>query len=368
MSKPVPAIRSVKARGLVVPLARPVKTAFGVIDVGPLVLIDVETDQGVTGHSYILAYTRLTLKPLVYLVEEIGRELTGRLIAPYDLMAAMDAKFRLLGWQGLVGMAVSGLDMAYWDALGQIADRPVAELLGGSVRPIRAYDSYGVVDPKADEKDLRRSLDQGFRGIKIKGGDGDAAKDERVVKGVRTLLGPDVALMLDFNQSLDPAEATRRIARLAPYDLTWIEEPVPQENLSGHAKVRETSPVPIQAGENWWFPRGFSEAIAANASDYIMPDLMKVGGVTGWLNVAAQAEAASIPMSSHLFAEASAHMLAVTPTAHWLEVLDFAGAILNNPIEIVDGTLTARGPGLGLSWNEAAVAKYSVCCAWGEPA
>ena len=102
-------------------------------------------------------------------------------------------------------------------------------------------------------------------------------------KGVRKLLGPDVALMLDFNQSLDPAEAKRRIERLAPYDLTWIEEPVPQENLSGHAEVRATSPIPIQAGENWWFPRGFAEAIAAGASDFIMPDLMKVGGITGWL-------------------------------------------------------------------------------------
>ena len=358
MSQTTPAIRGVKARAVVVPLKRPVKNAFGLIDAGPLVLIDVETGQGVTGRSYIFAYTRLTLKSLVLLIEEIGRDLVGKAIAPFDLMAAMDAKFRLLGWQGLVGMAVSGLDMAFWDALGQVAGKPVVELLGGSARPIRAYDSYGVVDPAADERALRHSLELGFRGIKIKGGDGDAANDERVVKGVRALLGPDIALMIDFNQSLDPAEATRRIARLAPYDLTWIEEPVPQENLSGHAKVRATSPTPIQAGENWWFPRGFAEAIAAEASDFIMPDLMKVGGVTGWLAVAAQAEAASIPMSSHLFAEASAHMLAVTPTAHWLELLDFAGAILADPVRVADGTLTARGPGLGIGWNEAAVAKY----------
>ena len=118
MSKSVPAIRSVTARGLVVPISRPVKNAFGVIDAAPLVLIDVVTDQGVTGRAYIFAYTRLTLKPLVHLIEEIGRELIGKPVAPYDLMKAMDAKFRLLGWQGLVGMAVSGLDMAYWDALG----------------------------------------------------------------------------------------------------------------------------------------------------------------------------------------------------------------------------------------------------------
>ena len=245
MSKTVPAIREVRARALIAPISRPVKNAFGVIEAAPLVLIDVLTDQGVTGRSYIFAYASLTLKPLVHLIEEIGRDLTGNAIVPFDLMAAMDAKFRLLSWQGLVGMAVSGLDMAFWDALGQVANQPLVELLGGSPRPMRAYDSYGAVDPIADEKALRRSLEQGFRGIKIKGGDGDAANDERVVKGVRALLGPDIALMLDFNQSLDPAEASRRIARLAPYDLHWIEEPVPQENLHGHATVRATSSIPI---------------------------------------------------------------------------------------------------------------------------
>ena len=360
MSKGTPAIKSITSRAVVTPMARPVKNAFGVIDVAPLLLIDVATDQGITGRSYLFAYSKVTLKPFVHLVEEIGRELVGKPVVPFELMADMDAKFRLLGWQGLVGMAVAGLDMAYWDILGKAANKPVVELLGGSPKPIKAYDSYGAVEADTDEKALRRSLEQGFRGIKIKGGDGDAANDERRVKGLRKLLGPDISLMLDFNQSLDPAEAKRRIDRLAPYDLTWIEEPVPQENLSGHAEVRETSPIPIQSGENWWFPRGFAEAIAAGASDFIMPDLMKVGGITGWLGVAGQANAASIPMSSHILPEASAHVLAVTPTAHWLEFLDFAGLILAEPVKIVDGAVTARGPGLGLEWNEAAIKKYQI--------
>jgi mandelate racemase len=360
MSAAPPTIRGITARAVDAPISRPVRNAFGVIRSAPLVLIDVATDQGITGRAYIFAYTRLTLAPLVRLITDIGSELAGKAIAPFDLMAQMDAKFRLLGWQGLVGMAVSGLDMAFWDVLGQAAGQPLAKLLGGSPRPIRAYDSYGAIDPVADEKDLRRSLEQGFRGIKIKGGDGDLANDERVVDAVRGLIGPDIALMLDFNQSLDPSEASRRIECLAPYDLHWIEEPVAAENLRGHAKVRATSPTSIQSGENWWFPRGFAEAIAAGASDFIMPDLMKVGGVTGWLRVAGQAEAASIPMSSHLFAEASSHMLAVTPTAHWIEYLDLARAIVAEPVQIVDGTITARGHGLGLSWDEAAVAKYLV--------
>src|SRR5580693_4559146 len=193
MSRTTPAIRSVKARAVVAPISRPVKNAFGVIEAAPLVLIDVMTDQGLTGHSYIFAYTKLTLKPLVHLIEEIGRDLTGKAIAPFDLMAVMDAKFRLLGWQGLVGMAVSGLDMAFWDALGQAAGWPVAKLLGGAPRPVPAYDSYGVVDPRADERALRQSVDSGFRAIKIKLGDGDVARDVATTKAVRALIGPDIA-------------------------------------------------------------------------------------------------------------------------------------------------------------------------------
>jgi mandelate racemase len=219
MNSTTPGIRSVTARAVDAPISRPVKNAFGVIRSAPLVLIDVETDQGITGRSYIFAYARLTLKPLVRLIEDVGSELVGKPIAPFDLMKLMDAKFRLLGWHGLVGMAVSGLDMAFWDVLGRAAGQPLATLLGGSPRPIRAYDSYGAIDPIADEKDLRRSLDQGFRGIKIKGGDGDLDRDERIVKAVRSIIGPDIALMVDFNQSLDPSEAIGRIDRLAAYDL-----------------------------------------------------------------------------------------------------------------------------------------------------
>src|SRR6201996_7621807 len=195
MPSTTPTIRSITAPLVVTPMARPIRNDFGVIDVAPLLLIDVATDQNITGRSYLFAYSKLTLKAFVHLIEEIGRDLVGKPVVPYDLMAAMDAKFRLLGWQGLVGMAVAGLDMAFWDILGKAANKPVVELLGGSPKPIKAYDSYGAVEADADEKALRRSLEQGFRGIKIKGGDGDAANDERRVRGLRKLLGDDVALM-----------------------------------------------------------------------------------------------------------------------------------------------------------------------------
>jgi mandelate racemase len=169
-----------------------------------------------------------------------------------------------------------------------------------------------------------------------------------------------VRLMLDFNQSQSTASAVERIRRLQDFDLSWVEEPVAAEDLVGHRAVRErVRPVPIQTGENWWFPHGMANAIAAGASDLAMVDIMKIGGVTGWMAAMAQAEAAALPLSNHTFVEPSAHVMAVTPTVSWFEYLDIAGAVLTERLLPVEGMVTARGPGLGLDWDEHAVARYA---------
>lgn len=353
-------IHHVEARTIIAPLERPVRTAVGTIPAAPLVLIDVVTEEGITGSAYVFAYTPPALAPLARLVQEIGGEIKGKRVVPVERMRDFDRRFRLVGWQGLIGMAVAGLDMAFWDALGKAANQPVVRLLGGEPLPLPAYDSYGVVDPRADETAVRRSVERGFSGIKIKLGQGDLALDVATVAAVRRMLGPGIALMVDYNQSLDPVEACRRINRLAEHDIHWVEEPVRAEDLDGHARVRAACSVPVQTGENWWFPRDMAHAIAAGASDYAMIDIMKIGGITGWLRAMGQAEAASLPVSSHLFVEASAHALAITPTAHWLEYLDVAGAVLAEPCRPVDGKVIARGPGLGLAWDEKAVARLAV--------
>jgi mandelate racemase len=322
-------------------------------------LIDVLTEQGSAGRSYIFAYTVAALVPLARLVREIGEELKGKSIAPVVRMREFDRRFRLVGWQGLIGMAVSGLDMAFWDAVARTLDQPLATLLGGAPTALPAYDSYGMIDPKADEKALLASVESGFPGIKIKLGEGDLEMDLKTMRAVRAMIGPAVKLMVDYNQSLDPAEACRRIERLAEFDPCWVEEPVKAEDLEGHARVRAASSVPVQTGENWWFPRDMAKAITAGASDFAMLDVMKIGGVTGWLSAMGQAEAASLPVSSHIFVEASAHLLPVTPTAHWLEYLDIAGAVLTEPQRAIKGTVTAKGPGFGLEWDESAVARFT---------
>jgi mandelate racemase len=353
-------IGSVRARAALAPLARPLRTASGDIAAAPLVLIDVTTTQGVTGSAYLFGYAPVTLKALVALIGDLAPMLKDRPVAPAERMAEFERGFRLLGRQGLLGMALSGIDMALWDALGRSLDRSVAQLLGGSEAPLRAYDSYGSVDPKADRAALERSLRQGFTGIKIKLGTGDLAADIAVVRGVREAIGADVKLMVDYNQSLDAPEAIRRLRQLAGFDLHWVEEPVPAEDLVGHAEVRRRSGIAVQTGENWWFAPDMAKAIAAGACDFAMPDLMKIGGVTGWLRAMGQAEAVGMPVSSHLFVEASAHVLAVTPNRHWLEYLDVAGRILKQPPEIENGAVRPRGPGLGLEWDEKALARYLV--------
>jgi mandelate racemase len=352
-------IRSIKARAVRAPLRQPIRTAVGTIPSAPLVLIDVVTDQGITGRSYIFGYTPAALAPLVRLIDEIAPELKGKSVVPIERMRDFDLRFRLIGWQGLVGMVISGLDMAFWDAVARSLDQPVVRLLGGAPVPLPAYDSYGIVDLIADEKAILRSIDQGFRAIKIKIGDGGLDNDLATVRAVRAMIGPGIALMVDYNQSLDPVEACRRLDRLAAYDLHWVEEPVRADDIHGHARVRAASAVPVQTGENWWFPRDMANAIAAGASDFAMLDVMKIGGITGWMRAAGQADAASLPVSSHIFIEASAHTLAVTPTAHWLEYLDIAGAVLAEPYRAVDGKVSARGPGLGLDWDERAIERLS---------
>jgi mandelate racemase len=356
----LPIIRSMGARAVVVPLARPLRTASGSIPASPLVLLDIETDQGTAGRAYLFGYTSVTLRPLCTLLDSIAPLLIGQPIAPVAVQDHLAATFKLLGRQGLLGMVLSGIDMALWDALGRLAGRAVAELLGGRCEPIAAYDSFGLVDPSADRRALEASVQAGFKAIKIKIGAASPAEDVETVRAVRDIIGPEVQLMVDLNQSQDVASAIRRIDRLAPYQLSWVEEPVAAEDLTGHARVRAATEVPIQTGENWWFTTDMARAIEAEACDLAMPDLMKIGGITGWLKAMALAEAASLPISSHIFPEASAHVLPVSPTAHFLEYLDTAGPILTERLSLQNGLATARGPGLGMDWDEASVARYLV--------
>jgi len=185
MSSPAPVITGLRARAVDALLAQPIRTAVGSLSSAPLVLIDVATDQDIVGRAYLFGYTPVTLRPLVEMIAQLDPMVRGKTVAPVERMRDFDRAFRLLGRQGLLGMALSGLDMAFWDVLGRAADLSVARLLGGEDRPIPAYDNHGVLDLDRDAPLLERYLAQGFEAIKIKIGGGAMADDLRTVAAVR---------------------------------------------------------------------------------------------------------------------------------------------------------------------------------------
>ncbi len=355
-------IRSLKARPVNVPMARPLATAGGSVTTAPLVLVDLETDRGVTGSAYVFCYTPLALRPVAGLVENLGDALEGEPLAPSLLMEGMQARFRLLGLQGLAMLAASALDMAAWDALAKSHDLSLCRLLGGAPAPVPAYNSKGLgligLDRVPDE--ARALVDEGFSAIKLRLGYPRLADDVAVAEAVRAAAGDRIRIMTDYNQALDPAEAERRARALGHLGLDWIEEPVRFDDYAGCARVREGSPVPIQIGENAWGVHDMQKALEAGACDLFMPDAGKIGGVSGWLRAAGLAEPRGLNLSSHLYPEISAHLLAVTPTRHWLEFVDWAQPVLKHKLPVVDGHVTAPDiPGVGIEWDEEAVARYA---------
>ena len=264
----------------------------------------------------------------------------------------------------IVLFAMSGIDMAAWDALGQPLGQPLVSLLGASPRPIPAYNSkgLGIQPPKDLEKEAVELVEEGFRAVKLRLGRADAREDLKALQSVKKQVGPDVTLMVDFNQALSVAEAIKR-GRMIDDEggVYWIEEPVRADDFAGTARIRAEVKTPIQIGENFMGPEQMAQALAAGACDYVMPDAERIGGVTGWMRAAALAQAAGVEMSSHLFPEASCHLLAATPTCHWLEYVDWANPVLEAPVELKDGHVVIPAvPGIGLRWDEKAVQRFLV--------
>jgi mandelate racemase len=354
-------IRGVRARAVDVPLQRPLQTSGGLVKTAPLVLIDLETEEGVTGCSYVFCYTPIALKPVAQLISNLEEVVRDHALAPFEIERSLQGRFRLLGPQGLAGLALAGLDMAAWDALGKACGMPLVRLLGGEPRPVRAYNScgLGIIGSDRAAAEAEELVAPGFTAIKVRLGYRDLQTDLAVVHAVRDAVGEDVLLMADYNQSLSVPEAMTRIRRLDDERLFWIEEPTLADDYLGHAAIRGEARTPIQIGENWWGPHDMSKALAAGASDFVMPDVTKIGGITGWLRAAALAEAGGLPMSSHLFPEFSAHLLAVTPTCHWLEYVDWAVPILREPLKLEGGhVVPSNAPGVGMSWDEEAVRHF----------
>jgi mandelate racemase len=358
------AIRDIRVRAVAAPMKRPLATSIAAVTIAPLLLIDLQTSGGITGRAYLFATGRHALAPIAQLVEAMSQMVKGDAVAPFEIEKKLRAKYALLGVHNIVLFAMSGIDMAAWDALGQALGQPLATLFGGTPRPVPAYNSKGLgIQPlRPLVREAAELVDEGFRAIKLRLGRPRAEDDVAALRAVKKAIGPGITLMVDFNQGLSVAEAVKRGRMIdAEGGVAWIEEPVRADDFAGCAKVAREVATPIQIGENFMGPEQMAQAIAAGACDYVMPDVQRIGGVTGWMRAAALAQGAGVEMSSHLFPEVSVHLLAATPTCHWLEYVDWANAILQEPLVVRQGMVEIpQRPGAGLAWDEKAVKRYLV--------
>lgn len=355
-------VREIRARPIVLKLKRPVVARIATIAEWPMILVDLLTEEGIVGRSYLEPYITRSMRYLVPALHDLGAVLKGRPVAPLDLFDAARKSLHFVGYEGLSMIAASGLDMACWDALAKAANLPLCVLLGGSVGPVRSYNSNGLwlKEPAELAAEALQLRDEGgFTGLKLRMGRPRASEDITALETVRETLGNDVQLMVDFNQGLDLAEALQRCHLIDDCGLAWIEEPIVYDNLDGYAKLAAELKTPLQIGENFYGPREMHKAIQKGACDLVMPDFMRIGGVTGWMKAASIAGAAGIPVSTHLYPEVAAHMMRVTETAHWLEWQDWANPVLKAPYRLQNGHLQIPDvAGTGLEWDEDAVKRH----------
>jgi mandelate racemase len=364
MSDAIFYLKSLTVRAVSVPLRRPVIAGIGQFDHWPLVLVDIETSTDVVGRSYVAPYRASAVPSIVAELRDLATALRGKPIAPYDAFEASMRSINVVGVTGVSTIAASAIDMALWDALAKEKGVPLVQLLGGTIGPLRSYNSNGLwrheISTIAAEA---RALAEegGFTAMKLRIGNEHLKDDLAAIDAVRQGVGTDIDLMVDFNQALGSGDAIRRCHELDEQGLYWFEEPIAYDNVRGYAQLAQKVRTPLQMGENYYGPRDLFTFLNSGAVHYAMADLMRIGGVTGWLRASSIAAAAGIQFSSHLYPEFSAHLMRVTPTAHWLEWVDWACPILATPLQPKHGVIVPSDrPGAGIDWNEKAILKYAV--------
>jgi mandelate racemase len=355
-------LKSIRARPVVLKLKRPVVARIATLTDWPLILIDLYTEEGVIGRSYLEPYILKSMRYLIPALHDLGEMLKGRRLAPFEFYEAGRKSLHFVGYEGLSMIAVAGVDMAAWDALARAAGVPLCVLLGGSIGAVPAYNSNGLwlrspVEVAREAVELRE--EGGFEGLKLRLGRERLADDLATIEAVRQAVGSEMSLLVDFNQGLYLGEALERCHAIDDLGLAWIEEPIVYDNLEGYARLTADLKTPVQLGENFYGPRALYTALQMKVCDYVMPDFMRIGGVTGWQRAAAIAAAAGIPISTHLYPEVAAHVMRVSETAHWLEWQDWANPILQQPYAVKAGKLHIPDvPGIGLEWDEKVVAAH----------
>ena len=276
----------------------------------------------------------------------------------------MEALWHRLWWAfhyggrgGPTVLALSALDVALWDLKARRAGLPLWRLLGGYDASVPCYAGGIDLDLSADEliEQTHRNRDAGHRAIKMKVGRERLSEDVEKIAAMRDEFGPDMPLMVDANMAYTVAEATRAARAFAPFDLVWLEEPIPPDDLAGHVQVASQGGVPIAAGENLRSLWEFKSLVASGGVSFPEPDVTNCGGVTPFMKVAHLAEAFHLPVTSHGAHDVTVHLLAACPNRSYLEAHGFGlDAYVETPLRIADGHATAPdrpGHGVAFDWE-----------------
>ncbi len=353
-------IHDVRTEWLRLPLGRPIADASHVLRQIDLILVEILADD-CRGCSYMLSfdYGPELLKGIID--SELKRHVVGlsadeiRGIYEKNLSAT-----EYIGHQGLAMWGIAAIDVALWDLLARRAGVPAAILFGVCSKFVPVYGSGGWLSYSdsqlADE--VASYINRGFAGVKIKIG-GDEDRDVERVRGVRKLVGPNRKLMVDANQSLTIEQALRLAKRLEECRLDWFEEPFPKDDIESYVRLSSQTEIPLAAGEREFGVQPFRRLLAARAISVVQPDLLRVGGVTGWRLVAGLAETHLLRVAPHFYREYDLHLAAAQPNLLAIESFDWLDAVLETPFQVRDGFAHIREtPGFGVTFKPEAIREY----------
>ena len=358
-----PKILELRTRMVSVPLSTPIISAVGKYRMWPYIFSEIICEDEIIGNSYIGPYLDSSMPAIVSTMHALFENFKGRALAPTEFFDEGMRSLSLLGRSGIALYALAALDIAFWDASAKAARQPLCVHLGGSLGKVKAYNSGGLWlnDPTTLHDEARSLLERGnFEALKIRLGRRTLEADLKAIEEVRRAMPNGGLLLSDFNQVFSLTEAIHRLSALDDQGLYWFEEPIKYYELQNYAELRGRLKTPIILGENFHGPDDAFRSLQMDNSDGIMPDLMRIGGVTGWLRTGALSDAFQKAISSHLYPEVSAHLMRVTPMVDLLEWTDWANPLIKNPYELEEGCVVIPDrPGAGIDFDEDAIAKYT---------
>jgi L-alanine-DL-glutamate epimerase-like enolase superfamily enzyme len=358
-------ITGIRTQPVFIEFDRPIGTAIHRIDGVAALLVWLDTNEGLSGESYLWTMGARRLPVLEAMVRAFEPVVIGK--DPRDIGAIWDALWadaNFLGHKGVTLFGIAAIDWACWDILGQSLGQPVGRLLGWRRDRIGAYASGGLwASMTLDElcAEAEDFVAQGFRAMKMRVGQPDPRDDVERVAAVRGVIGDEIELMVDANQGLDVARATRLGRWLEEFDLTWFEEPVMAYDLRGSARVARALDTPIASGETEYGRYGFAEMIELGAADILMPDLERVGGVSEFMKVANMASARDIEVSPHIFTEHSLQLCAAISNCRIAEHMPWFEDLFEEELEIEAGEiLIPDRAGMGFRFNDESIDRYAI--------